>query len=168
MVSIWNSASFVVMLGSGVICHPSDVEAWKHFNETHPDFDLEPRNVRLGLYVDGLAPHGQYGKSYSCWPVIITTYNLPPRMCMKSEYMSGLPPGMCMKSGWVDPTKGLKIHPKYHLVDVNHKRLYQKDEPFILAQQAIQVYYAQYPHQHHHHHHHLYQRLKLPLTTTLL
>ncbi|KAL0291523.1 UNVERIFIED_CONTAM: hypothetical protein Sangu_2533100 [Sesamum angustifolium] len=79
--------------GSGVICHPSDVEAWKHFNETHPDFDLEPRNVRLGLCVDGLAPHGQYGKSYSCWPVIITPYNLPLRMCMKSEYMSWPPSG---------------------------------------------------------------------------
>ncbi|KAL0288935.1 UNVERIFIED_CONTAM: hypothetical protein Sradi_7084300 [Sesamum radiatum] len=46
---------------------------------------------------------------------------------------------------WVDPIKGVKIHPKYHLVDVHQKRLYQKNEPFILAQQAIQVYYTQYP-----------------------
>ncbi|KAL0387661.1 UNVERIFIED_CONTAM: hypothetical protein Sradi_2647900 [Sesamum radiatum] len=53
----------------------------------YPDFATEPRNVRLGLCADGFAPHGQYGKSYSCWPVIIMPYNLPPRMCMKPEYM---------------------------------------------------------------------------------
>ncbi|KAL0408293.1 UNVERIFIED_CONTAM: hypothetical protein Sradi_1763700 [Sesamum radiatum] len=72
---------------SGVMCHPSDAEAWKHFNETHPYFALEPRNVRLDFYADAFAPHGQYGKSYSCWPVIITPYNLPLGMCMKSEYI---------------------------------------------------------------------------------
>ncbi|KAL0444346.1 UNVERIFIED_CONTAM: hypothetical protein Slati_2157300 [Sesamum latifolium] len=72
---------------NGVICHPSNAKARKHFNETHSDFASEPRNVCLGLYVDGFAPYGQYGKSYSCWPVIITPCNLPPGMCMKSEYM---------------------------------------------------------------------------------
>ncbi|KAL0423236.1 UNVERIFIED_CONTAM: hypothetical protein Sradi_0858400 [Sesamum radiatum] len=69
------------------ICHPSDAEAWRHFDRTHPNFALEPRNVRLGLCIDGFAPHGQYGRTYSCWPVIITPYNLSPRMCMKSDYM---------------------------------------------------------------------------------
>ncbi|KAL0404142.1 UNVERIFIED_CONTAM: hypothetical protein Sradi_2055000 [Sesamum radiatum] len=49
------------------------------------------------------------------------------------------------KCRWVDPTRGLKVHPHYHLVDVNFKRVYQKDEPFILAQQAVQVYYTEYP-----------------------
>ncbi|KAL0462598.1 UNVERIFIED_CONTAM: hypothetical protein Slati_0147400 [Sesamum latifolium] len=72
---------------SGVMCYPSDAEAWKYFNEINPNFALEPRNVRPGLCADSFAPHGQYGKSYSCWPVIITPFNLPPRMCMKSEYM---------------------------------------------------------------------------------
>ncbi|KAL0373977.1 UNVERIFIED_CONTAM: hypothetical protein Sradi_3313400 [Sesamum radiatum] len=46
---------------------------------------------------------------------------------------------------WVDPTRGMKVHPRYHLVDVNFKWVYQKDEPFILAQQAVQVYYTEYP-----------------------
>ncbi|KAL0288408.1 UNVERIFIED_CONTAM: hypothetical protein Sangu_2658700 [Sesamum angustifolium] len=49
------------------------------------------------------------------------------------------------KCRWVDPTRGMKVHPHYHLVDVNFKRVYQKDEPFILAQQAVQVYYTEYP-----------------------
>ncbi|KAL0427130.1 UNVERIFIED_CONTAM: hypothetical protein Slati_2887800 [Sesamum latifolium] len=40
---------------SGVVCHPSDAKAWKYFNETYPDFALEPRNVHLGLCADGFA-----------------------------------------------------------------------------------------------------------------
>ena len=74
-------------IDNGVMCHPSDAEAWKHFDRTHPSFASEPRNIRLGLCADGFAPHGQYGKTYSCWPVIVTPYNLPPGMCMKSPYM---------------------------------------------------------------------------------
>ena len=71
----------------GVMRHCSDSEAWKHFNQTHPDFATESRNVRLGLSTDGFNPFGQSGQQYSSWPVILTPYNLPPWMCMKDEYM---------------------------------------------------------------------------------
>ncbi|KAL0427883.1 UNVERIFIED_CONTAM: hypothetical protein Slati_2963100 [Sesamum latifolium] len=50
----------------GSMCHPSDAEAWRYFQQTHPNFAAEPRNVRLGLCADGFAPHGQYGRMYSC------------------------------------------------------------------------------------------------------
>ncbi|KAL0325015.1 UNVERIFIED_CONTAM: hypothetical protein Sradi_5070800 [Sesamum radiatum] len=43
------------------------------------------------------------------------------------------------KCRWVDPTRRMKVNPHYHLVDMNFKRVYQKDEPFILARQAVQV-----------------------------
>ncbi|KAL0427819.1 UNVERIFIED_CONTAM: hypothetical protein Slati_2956700 [Sesamum latifolium] len=49
------------------------------------------------------------------------------------------------KCRWVDPVRGMKVHPRYHLVDVNFKKVYQKNEPFTLAQQAVQVYYTEYP-----------------------
>ncbi|KAL0302299.1 UNVERIFIED_CONTAM: hypothetical protein Scaly_2565800 [Sesamum calycinum] len=39
----------------------------------------------------------------------------------------------------------MKVHPSYHLVDVNFKKMYQKNDPFILAQQAVQVYFTEYP-----------------------
>ncbi|KAL2237855.1 UNVERIFIED_CONTAM: hypothetical protein Sindi_0977200 [Sesamum indicum] len=71
----------------GSMYHPSDVEAWRHFDWTYPDFTAEPHNVRLGLCTDEFAPHGQYSLSYSCWSVILTPYNLPSGMCMSSEYM---------------------------------------------------------------------------------
>ncbi|XP_075094131.1 uncharacterized protein LOC142161730 [Nicotiana tabacum] len=71
----------------GVMRHPSDSEAWKHFNENHSFFAAEPRNVRLGLCTNGFQPFGQLGRKYSSWPVIVTPYNLPPWMCMKEAYM---------------------------------------------------------------------------------
>ncbi|KAL0340301.1 UNVERIFIED_CONTAM: hypothetical protein Sradi_4546900 [Sesamum radiatum] len=46
---------------------------------------------------------------------------------------------------WVDLVRDMKVHPSYHLIDVNFKKLYQKDDPFILAQQAVQVYFMEYP-----------------------
>ncbi|XP_031116582.1 uncharacterized protein LOC116020237 [Ipomoea triloba] len=71
----------------GIMRHPSDSLAWKHFNRIYPDFASEIRNVRLGLCTDGFQPFGQSGQQYSSWPVILTTYNLPPWMCMKADYM---------------------------------------------------------------------------------
>ncbi|KAJ8764635.1 hypothetical protein K2173_006717 [Erythroxylum novogranatense] len=43
----------------GVMTHPSDALAWKHFNDTHVDFVVDSRNVRLGLSTDGFQPFGQ-------------------------------------------------------------------------------------------------------------
>ncbi|KAJ8770996.1 hypothetical protein K2173_023321 [Erythroxylum novogranatense] len=72
----------------GVMTHPSDALAWKHFNDTHVDFAVDSRNVRLGLSTNGFQPFGQYGQQYSSWPILITPYNLPTWMCMKEAYMS--------------------------------------------------------------------------------
>ncbi|KAL0445969.1 UNVERIFIED_CONTAM: hypothetical protein Slati_1724800 [Sesamum latifolium] len=69
------------------MCHPSDAEAWRHFDRIHPDFAGEPCTVRLGLCTDGFAQHGQYGRTYSCWPIILKSYNLPSGMCMSSDYI---------------------------------------------------------------------------------
>ena len=70
-----------------VMQHPSDSISWKHFNDVHLDFAIEIRNVCLCLYTDGFQPFGQSGQQYSCWPVIITVYNLPPWLCMKDTSM---------------------------------------------------------------------------------
>ncbi|KAL0290640.1 UNVERIFIED_CONTAM: hypothetical protein Scaly_2664400 [Sesamum calycinum] len=68
------------------VIHP-DVNAWKYFDQMYPDFAEEPHNVRLDLCTYSFAPHGQYYRTYSCWPVIIIPYNLPPHICMSSEYI---------------------------------------------------------------------------------
>nr|GFA59325.1 hypothetical protein [Tanacetum cinerariifolium] len=66
--------------------HPVDGKAWKDFDTKYSDFAAEPRNVRLGLAADGFNPFGNLSQSYSMWPVILTTYNLPPWLCMKESY----------------------------------------------------------------------------------
>ena len=63
----------------GVMVHPSDGEPWKHFNSVHPHFLAESRNVRLGLCTDGFNPFRSFVAPYSCWPVILTVYNLQRR-----------------------------------------------------------------------------------------
>src|SRR4051812_40791448 len=47
---------------NGVIIHPCDSKAWKHFVCVHPDFSKEHRNVRLRLCTDGFNPFGQVEK----------------------------------------------------------------------------------------------------------
>ncbi|GJU55598.1 retrotransposon gag domain, retroviral aspartyl protease [Tanacetum coccineum] len=69
----------------GKMQHPVDGKAWKDFDTKYPDFAAEPRNVRLGLAADGFNPFGNLSQSYSMWPVILTTYNLPPWLCMKES-----------------------------------------------------------------------------------
>jgi len=72
----------------GVLRHSSDGQAWKNFNQVHPNFAVEPRNIRLGLCSDGCNLYIQASaKPYSCWPVIVTPYNLPPEMCISRPYM---------------------------------------------------------------------------------
>ncbi|WMV29453.1 hypothetical protein MTR67_022838 [Solanum verrucosum] len=71
----------------GVLSHPSDGEAWKHFDNVYPDFASEPRNVRLGLCLDGFTPFSNNASPYSCWPVFLTPYDLPSEMCMISPYI---------------------------------------------------------------------------------
>ena len=72
----------------GMLRHPFDGKACKHFNKKHPSFVSDPRNVRLSLCSDGFNPYIQASSSsYSCWPMIVTPYNLPPEMCMTKPYM---------------------------------------------------------------------------------
>jgi len=71
----------------GVIVHPFDSEAWKHFNNVHPHFSAESRNVRLGLCTNRFNVFGSFAAPYSCWLVILTVYNLSSGMCMRLEFM---------------------------------------------------------------------------------
>lgn len=50
---------------------------------------------------------------------------------------------------WYDPRQniGMRMDPKYKMVDINHKQFLKKFEPFALAHQATQVYYIPYPSQ---------------------
>ena len=64
----------------GILRHLRDSKAWKTFGLKHPQFALDPRNVRLGLAIDGFNPYGNLSTSHSIWPVVLIPYNLPPWM----------------------------------------------------------------------------------------
>ncbi|BFG30463.1 hypothetical protein CerSpe_167370 [Prunus speciosa] len=67
--------------------HPADSPSWKLVDDKWPDFGNEPRNLRLALSSDGFNPHSSLSSRYSCWPVMLVTYNLPPWLCMKRKFM---------------------------------------------------------------------------------
>ena len=48
---------------------------------------------------------------------------------------------------WFDPTPnmGIRVHEQYNIIEINHRRRYDKYEPFVLAMQATQVYFCSYP-----------------------
>jgi hypothetical protein len=71
----------------GEMVHLSDGEARKHFNSVHPHFSAESRNMCLGLCTNEFNPFRSFAAPYSCWPVILTIYNLPPGICMRPEFM---------------------------------------------------------------------------------
>ena len=50
------------------------------------------------------------------------------------------------KCDWYDTTgTGMRVHPHYKIVELNKQRRWPKYDPFVLAKQAIQVYYVAYP-----------------------
>ncbi|KAI5343319.1 hypothetical protein L3X38_011195 [Prunus dulcis] len=71
----------------GQMSHPADSPSWKLLDDKWPEFGNEPRNLRLALSSDGFNPHSSLSSRYSCWPVILVTYNLPPWLCMKQKFM---------------------------------------------------------------------------------
>jgi hypothetical protein len=67
--------------------HPADSEAWEALNRFDPKFATDPRNVHLSLSTDGFQPHSETSSPYSCWPVFIMSYNLPPNKCLKQYFV---------------------------------------------------------------------------------
>ena len=64
--------------------HPADSPSWRNIDYRWPEFGSEARNLRLTLVVDGINPHNNgLNNRHRCWSVVLTTYNLPPWLCMK-------------------------------------------------------------------------------------
>jgi len=80
---------------SGTMDHPRDAESWQQFNVDFLEFAKEARNVRLGFATDGFTPYSITAASYSCWPVFVIPYNLPPGVAMRPEniFLSLVIPG---------------------------------------------------------------------------
>ena len=71
----------------GKLRRPLDAEAWKNVGRSYLEFGMKARNVGLGLASDGFSPFGLMSAGWSTWSVLLMSYNLPRRMCMKQLYM---------------------------------------------------------------------------------
>ena len=83
----WPKNGVRLVTDPDIMVHPSDGDAWKAFDEFDPEFANDPRSVRLGLSTDGFTPFNTSASPYSCWPVFIVPYNLPPELVNKEEFM---------------------------------------------------------------------------------
>jgi hypothetical protein len=70
-----------------IMSHPDDSEAWEALNCFDPEFARGSRSVHLGLSTDGFQRHNEASSPYSCWPIFIVPYNLPPNKCMKHDFI---------------------------------------------------------------------------------
>ncbi|XP_074352544.1 uncharacterized protein LOC141691678 [Apium graveolens] len=110
----------------GKMRHPADSPSWKNIDYRWPSFGSEPRNLRLALLADGVNPHNNgLSNRYSCWPVILVTYNLPPWLCMKRKFMmlSILVPGPH------EPGNNIDIYLQPMIDDL--KKLWKEGEPNV-------------------------------------
>ncbi|KAL0537001.1 hypothetical protein IC582_025969 [Cucumis melo] len=76
-----------VRVVDGKLRHPADSPAWKLVDLKWSNFGSKPRNIRLALLANGINSHGEMSSKYSCWPVVIVIYNLPPWLCIKRKFM---------------------------------------------------------------------------------
>jgi hypothetical protein len=70
-----------------IMSHPADSEAWQTLDRFDPEFARDPRSVRLSLSTYGFQHHSTDSHPYSCWPVFMMPYNLPPDKCVKEGFI---------------------------------------------------------------------------------
>jgi hypothetical protein len=76
------------MDGNSGFASPIDGLAWKHAREKFSDKMGDKRSLGLVLGMDGVGPFHKTGFAapYSIWPVVMTTYNMPPFLATKQGY----------------------------------------------------------------------------------
>ncbi|XP_074346873.1 uncharacterized protein LOC141685682 [Apium graveolens] len=106
--------------------HPADSPSWQNVDYRWPTFGNEPRNLRLALATDGINPHNNnLTNRYSCWPVVLVTYNLPPWLCMKRKFMILT----VLVSGPHEPGNNIDVFLQSLIDDL--KKLWEEGEPIV-------------------------------------
>ena len=113
-------------LQDGKMRHPADSPSWRNIDYRWPDFGGEARNIRLALSADGINPHNNgLTNRYSCWPVLLVNYNLPPWLCMKRKFMMLT----ILVSGPHEPGNNLDVYLQPLIDDL--KKLWEEGEPNV-------------------------------------
>nr|XP_017228874.1 PREDICTED: uncharacterized protein LOC108204092 [Daucus carota subsp. sativus] len=107
----------------GQMRHPADSPSWRNIDYRWPEFGSESRNIRLALAADGINPHNNgLTNRYTCWPVVLVTYNLPPWLCMKRKFMMLT----ILVSGPHEPGNNIDVYLQPMIDDV--KKLWEEGE----------------------------------------
>nr|XP_017228740.1 PREDICTED: uncharacterized protein LOC108204008 [Daucus carota subsp. sativus] len=110
----------------GKMRHPSDSPSWRNVDSRWPEFGSEDINIRLGLAADGINLYNNgLNNRYSCWPVMLVTYNLPPWLCMKRKFMMLT----TLISGPHEPGNNIDIYLQPLIDDL--KKLWEEGEPNV-------------------------------------
>ncbi len=57
--------------------HAANSKQWKFIDAHLQEFSREAKNVRLGLVIDGVNPFAEKCSTWSTWPILLMTYNIP-------------------------------------------------------------------------------------------
>ena len=110
----------------GKMRHPADSPSWRNIDYRWPEFGTEARNIRLALAADGINPHNNgLTNRYTCWPVVLVTYNLPPWLCMKRKFLMLT----TLVSGPHEPGNNLDVYLQPMIEDL--KKLWEEGEPNV-------------------------------------
>ena len=71
----------------GIMRNVADSPAWRHVDETYPDFARDTRNLRLILCTDGVNPFSLKTSTWSTWPVFFFIASLPPWAMTKKFFI---------------------------------------------------------------------------------
>ncbi|XP_074359107.1 uncharacterized protein LOC141698318 [Apium graveolens] len=110
----------------GKMRHPADSPSWRNINYRWPAFGSDAQNIRLALSADGINPHTNgLTNRYSCWPIVLVTYNLPPWLCMKRKFMMLT----ILVSGPHEPANDIDVYLQPLIDDL--KKLWEEVEPNV-------------------------------------
>jgi hypothetical protein len=70
-----------------IASHLVDVEVWHALDHFDLEFARDPRSVRLDLTTNSFQPYSSDSIAYSCWPVFMIPYNLPPNKCLNEGFV---------------------------------------------------------------------------------
>ncbi len=72
---------------NNLVRHVVDSHQWNFVEARWPKFAMEPRNVCLGMAIDGVNPFGDKRSTWSTWPMILINYNVRLWLSTKKHFM---------------------------------------------------------------------------------
>ena len=65
-----------------------DSPIWRWLSSRWSEYADDPRFLRLALCLDGINPFNMQSTTYSTWPILLITYNLPPWLVTRKFFVS--------------------------------------------------------------------------------